>query len=198
MFGGAPRSAVFLDRDGTLVDELGFLDDPDQVKLYPETGDAIRRLNEAGFFVALVTNQSGVARGLFDEKRLSAIHTRLQQLLVRSGARIDAIAYCPHHPEEGVPPYRRECICRKPKPGLILKLLQEHRLDPATSWVVGDSARDIEAGANAGLGGRILVATGKGQSEHRALPAELRPSIEWVEDLPTAVDVILETALQGR
>ena len=192
------RPAVFLDRDGTLVDELGFLDDPDRLRLLPGASEAVRRLNGAGFFVALVTNQSGIARGLFTEERLAAIHERLELVLAREGARLDAIAYCPHHPDEGEPPYRRRCVCRKPEPGLILQLLSRHGLDPAASWVVGDAVRDIQAGARAELGGRILVATGKGEDERLRLPDDLASSTDYVEDLTAAVDRILEAAAQGR
>ena len=113
--------AVFLDRDGTLIEEVGYMNDPGCFRLYPCAGEAIRKLNEAGIPAVLVTNQSGIARGFFRVDLVQAIHARLENELSLAGARLDAIYYCPHHPEGEVEPYARDCDCRKPKPGMLIR-----------------------------------------------------------------------------
>lgn len=183
---GTLRPAVFLDRDGVLVDELDFLVDPDALRLYPGVGEAVRELNSSGWVVVVVTNQSAVARGLLDERRLGEIHERLREHLARSGARLDAIFHCPHHPTAGREPYRRACDCRKPAPGLLERAARLLGLDLAHSWIVGDSARDLEAGAAVGVRG-ILVATGKGERERARLVAAGRAPAVFVPNLPAAV-----------
>jgi len=184
------RRAVFLDRDGTLVDELGYLADPQHLLPYPGIAPPLRRLQDVGYFLCLVTNQSGVARGLLDEATLELIHQRLQEHLRGDGVELDAILYCPHHPDLGDPPYRRACLCRKPGPGLFLEAASRHGLDLPNSWSIGDSERDLDASARAGIHGRILVLTGKGKASRDALsPAQLArtgvvPSLaaaaEWI------------------
>jgi D-glycero-D-manno-heptose 1,7-bisphosphate phosphatase len=186
------RPAVFLDRDGTLSEELDWVRRPEDLHLFAGSGAAVRKLNAAGVFVALVTNQSAVARGLISIAELEAIHAHLQTLLAREGARLDAIAYCPHHPTEGLGIWRTECECRKPKSGLLLRLMEEHGLDPAKSFVIGDAARDLEAGAALGIPG-ILVRTGKGLREQ----ARAADALAVVDALPQAVELVL-ARLQGR
>jgi D-glycero-D-manno-heptose 1,7-bisphosphate phosphatase len=139
------RRAVFLDRDGTIVRDPGFLRSPDEVRLLPGAGGAIRALREAGYAIVVVTNQSGLARGLLDEATLGLVHARLEHLLRREGAALDGIYWCPHHPGEGSPPLRIDCECRKPKPGLLLRAVAELSLDPGRSFSAGDSPRDLEA-----------------------------------------------------
>lgn len=183
---GAARPAVFLDRDGVLVDELDFLVDPEALRLYPGVAAAVHTLNALGWVVVVVTNQSAVARGLLDERGLGEIHERLREHLAQGGAHLDAIFHCPHHPTAGREPYRRVCDCRKPAPGLLQRAARLLGLDLARSWIVGDSARDLEAGAAVGVRG-ILVATGKGEREHARLLAAGRPPAVFVPDLPAAV-----------
>lgn len=166
------RPAVFLDRDGTLITALGYLADPAELELVPGAGAALARLGAAGFARVLVTNQSGIARGLLDEAALAAVHARLAEALAREGGALELVLSCPHHPEIGVPPYRLACGCRKPEPGLILEAARRLDLDLARSWVVGDAARDLEAGRRAGVPGLVLVRTGKGE----ATLAELGPA----------------------
>ena len=145
------RPAVFLDRDGTVVRDSGYIRSPEEVVLLPGVAAAIRSLREARFAVVVVTNQSGIARGLLDEKTLSRIHARLRERLGTEGTAVDGIFFCPHHPEEGEPPYRRECDCRKPKPGLLLRAASVLGLDLARSYAVGDGTRDLEAALAAGV-----------------------------------------------
>ena len=155
--------AVFLDRDGTIIEEVGYLDRPERVELYPWTIDAIRALNRAGLAVVMVTNQSGVARGFFTEKVVQDVHARMAALLAEGGARIDAYYYCPHHPEGNVAGYARSCDCRKPGRGLVDRAVNELGVDPARSFVVGDRWLDVALARAVGAAG-LLVRTGYGLS----------------------------------
>ena len=186
----AGRPAVVLDRDGTINREVNYLADPADFELIPGSGEAIAELNTAGFAVAVATNQSGIARGILDEERLARIHDRMSEALATHGAHVDALAYCPHHPTEGEAPYRKDCDCRKPRPGLVERTLTELGADPAKSWVIGDSARDLAAGAAVGLRG-ILVATGKGAEEHARLTREGNTPDHFAADLAAAVTWLL-------
>ena len=154
------RAAVFLDRDGTVVRDVNYLRSPGQLRLLPRAGAAIRRLNENGFAVVITTNQSGVARGLLTEADLAEIHSLLERRLASYEAHIDAIYYCPHHPEVGAPRYRRRCRCRKPAPGMLLRAARDLGLALERSFAVGDTPRDIEAGRRAGCR-TVLIDTGR-------------------------------------
>ena len=146
------KRAVFLDRDQTIIADPGFIDDPDQVTLLPGAAESIRLLNDADLTVVVATNQSGVARGLVSEEQLSEIHQRLREMLLEQGARIDAIYYCPYlnGPQAVVEQYRQASDLRKPKPGMLLRAAEELELSLHESWMIGDSARDVIAGARAG------------------------------------------------
>jgi histidinol-phosphate phosphatase family protein len=179
------RRFVLLDRDGTLIQERHYLSDPDQVELVPGAGEALRRLRAAGLGAIVVTNQSGVARGLFDQARVEAIHARLRALLAAHGATLDAIYACPHAPEEG-------CACRKPRTGLVERAQREFGLDPRRCFVVGDKACDIELGARLGAT-TLLVRTGYGaetEAERQPRPdhvvSDLSEAIRVIEGLLTA------------
>jgi D-glycero-D-manno-heptose 1,7-bisphosphate phosphatase len=150
-----PREAVFLDRDGTLIEDAHYLADPDEVRLIPGAAEAVRALNAAGVLVIVVTNQSGVARGYFPESRVAEVHERLSRMLSVRGAKVDAYYYCPHHETKG------ECACRKPKPGMLLAAARDFDIDLAHSWMIGDKACDAGAGAVAGCR-TLLVRTGHG------------------------------------
>jgi D-glycero-D-manno-heptose 1,7-bisphosphate phosphatase len=183
------RPAVFLDRDGTLNREVDYLADPEQLELLPGVADALRRLAEAGYLLCVVTNQSGVARGYFEESRLADIHARLRELLAAEGVTLDWIGYCPHHDSEGSPAYRADCSCRKPRPGMLLEAGATLGVAFERSWCIGDSLRDVDAGARLGVDG-MLVRTGKGADEEaRALKSGRR--VEVVDDLRAAADRIL-------
>lgn len=172
---GAPsarRRAVLLDRDGTLNREVDYLADPDRFELLPGVGPGLRRLADAGFALVVVTNQSGVARGLLDEGTLDRIHRRMAEDLRPHGVALDLVLHCPHHPSLGAGYFRGDCSCRKPRPGMLLEAAARLDLDLDRSWCVGDSRRDLEAAAAVGARS-ILVRTGKGAEEERrgGLPA---------------------------
>jgi D-glycero-D-manno-heptose 1,7-bisphosphate phosphatase len=168
--------AVFVDRDGTLNVEVGHLDDAADLDLIDGAGEALRTLRGAGYRVVVITNQSAVARGLLTEDALRDLHARLARRLGAEGARLDGIYYCPHHPTEGRGPYRVECSCRKPKPGLVERAARELDIDLERSFVVGDKLSDLEAGARAGCRG-VLVRTGYGADEEQRLDGSpVRPA----------------------
>ena len=171
----ATAPAVFLDRDGTLIEEVGYLDRKERVKLYPWSIDAIRVLNRAGFRVVLVSNQSGVARGFFGEEVVSDVHRHIAGLLAAGGARIDAYYYCPHHPDGKVKDYAVACDCRKPARGMVDRAVRELAVDPARSVVVGDRWLDVELARAVGARG-VLVRTGYGITE------EVKPRPPLVAD----------------
>lgn len=170
--GGGARRAVFLDRDGTIIEEVGYLDRVERVELYPWTIDAIRALNRAGLRVVLVSNQSGVARGFFPESVVADVHAHLAERLAAGGARIDAYYYCPHHPDGQVAGYARACDCRKPARGLVDRAAGALGVDPGASFVVGDRWLDVGLARAVGARG-LLVRTGYGATEERRPPAGL-------------------------
>lgn len=148
------QKAVFLDRDGTVNRYVGFLRDIDEMELLPGAAEAIRKINQSGYLAILVTNQPVIARGEVTVEQLQEIHNKLETLLGCEGAYLDAIYYCPHHPDKGyageVPELKIDCDCRKPKPGMLLKAAEDYNIDLASSWMVGDRESDIRAGAAAG------------------------------------------------
>ena len=164
--------AVFLDRDGTLIEEVNYLDRVDRVELYPWSIDAVRLLNRAGLPVIVATNQSGIARGLFTEAKVDDVHAHISSLLAEGGARIDAYYYCPHHPNGSVAQYTRQCECRKPARGLVDRAARELGIDPSASFVVGDRWPDVRLARSVGARG-VLVRTGYGASEERQPPGDL-------------------------
>jgi D-glycero-D-manno-heptose 1,7-bisphosphate phosphatase len=184
------RSAVFLDRDGTLIEEVGYLDRPERVDLYPWSIDSIRALNRAGVRVVMVTNQSGVARGFFDEAMVAAVHARIAALLAAGGAHIDAYYHCPHHPDGKVPEYARACDCRKPGRALVDRAVEALGVDPARSFTVGDRWLDVALARTVGAKG-VLVRTGYGQSQEGEPPAGVAADAV-VDNLAGAASWILQ------
>ena len=176
--------AVFLDRDGTVSEEAGYMYDVSFYRLFPWTGAAIQRLNASGMRVVLATNQSGVARGYFSERMVRRVHDRLQREIGRDRAHLDAAYFCPHAPDEG-------CSCRKPLPGMLRRGEQELGIDLERSYMVGDRYSDIRAGRAAGTR-TILVMTGDGMKQREMYPdAGIQPDL-MAENLAEAVDLILK------
>ncbi|MFQ5828000.1 MAG: D-glycero-alpha-D-manno-heptose-1,7-bisphosphate 7-phosphatase [Candidatus Methylomirabilia bacterium] len=183
---------VFIDRDGTLVEEVGYVNDPKQLRFFPRSAAAVRLLNGAGMRAVMVTNQSGVARGYFSEDVLNTVHAELVAWLKSEGAFLDGIYVCTHHPTEGQPPYRRRCDCRKPEPGLLLRAARELGLDLSASFLVGDKSADVEAAGRAGVT-PILVLTGYGLGEWESGRERWTSTPDHVApDLLEAVHWILE------
>ena len=145
-----PRPAAFLDRDGTLIEDVNFLTRAEDIRLLPGSIEGMKRLREAGYLLVIVSNQSSVARGMITEPELWRIHARLEQVLAEDGLTLDAAYYCPHHPEGALPEYAKGCDCRKPKPGMLLQAAKEHHIALTRSVMIGDSERDIQAGRAAG------------------------------------------------
>jgi D-glycero-D-manno-heptose 1,7-bisphosphate phosphatase len=181
------RRAVFLDRDGTINEEVNYLAKAEDVRLLPRTAQAIARLNAAGLAVVVVSNQSGLARGYFDEADLAAVQVRLNRLLAAGGARVDAYYFCPHHPEGVVEHYALVCDCRKPAPGLLRQAAEEMGLALAGSFMVGDRLLDVACGRSEGLTG-IMVRTGHDDGPPRG---ELEEPDHVADDLFAAVEWIL-------
>ncbi len=153
--------AIFLDRDDTLIEDPGYINSPEQVKLLDSVAEALIELKALGYKLVVVTNQSAVARGIVTEKVLGEIHKRLEQLLVEKKAFLDGIYYCPYHPDGAVKKYRKESEFRKPNPGMLLKAAEEMDIDLGQSWCVGNSISDMEAGLRAGC------KTRSGRRSHR-------------------------------
>jgi len=175
------QKAVFLDRDGTLIEEVNFLSRLEDVRLFPFSAEAIKLLNDNGFLVILITNQSGIARGFFNEKNLHKIHAKLKAELIESNAKFDAVYFCPHHADDN-------CTCRKPKTGMIEQAQKDFSIDLENSWMIGDKAIDVQTGFNAGTK-TALVLTGYGGEEIEKM--KIKPDLIG-ENLLEAVKLIIE------
>jgi D-glycero-D-manno-heptose 1,7-bisphosphate phosphatase len=186
------KPAVFLDRDGTMIEDVGYLDALDRIMFFPWTVDAIRALNRAGLPVVVVTNQSGIARGFLTEAFVDEVHRHISARLAAGGARVDAYYYCPHHPDGPVEAYARRCECRKPARGLVDRAARDLDLDPTCSVVVGDKWLDV--GLGRAIGARsVLVRTGAGAAEEmRPLDGVTADAV--VDNLAAAASWILSRA----
>jgi len=185
------RRAVFIDRDGTISEEVGYVNHASRYRVFPFAAEAVRTLNKAGWLAILVTNQAGVARGYFKEEMIGDVHNVLSHELERGSAWLDAIYYCPHHPSVGEPPYRQDCDCRKPRPGLIRRAATDFGLDLARCWMVGDRHSDTELARNAGVRSAfVLTGYGRGEMEHQSHGWQHRPDL-IAEDLLEAVRAIV-------
>ncbi|MCR5748093.1 MAG: HAD family hydrolase [Lachnospiraceae bacterium] len=176
------KPAVFLDRDGVLTVEKGYLRSADDMVIYDYARDCIKRLQDAGFLTIVITNQSGVARGYFSEDELIDMNDRL----IRE-TKVDDIYYCPHHPEGKIEAYRKVCSCRKPGTGMVDKACADHSIDLSCSYLIGDRGSDILTGQNAGIK-TILVRSGYGSSEEKKLHPD-----HVCDDLRDAVNVIVQS-----
>jgi D-glycero-D-manno-heptose 1,7-bisphosphate phosphatase len=187
----ARRAAVFLDRDGTINEEVDFVKTPAELVLIPGAAEAVSRLNRAGLVACVISNQSGVARGFYTEDTLVGIHAKLERELAAVGGRIDRIYYCPHHPTKGIPPYDVVCECRKPAPGMLLKGASEFDIDLSRSFVVGDRDVDIQVGKAVGATA-ILVLTGYGRKTlEEIVGTDIVPDLV-ASDITEAVTHILQ------
>ena len=193
-----PNRAVFLDRDGTINEEMGYINHPDRFIILPQVPEAIRLLKKNNFKVILVSNQAGVAKGYFPIELIEELHQILQEKLLKEDATLDAIYYCPHHPQATVSLYRKDCPCRKPKPGLILKAQKKLNLAVNKSYVVGDRFKDIELAHNVGAKG-ILILTGYGKGELRYIAPNhpLKPHF-IAQNLYQAAQWIIKDAYSDR
>lgn len=162
------RGAVFLDRDGTINEEMGYINHPDRFHIFPFVPESIKIFNRLNLFVIVVTNQSGVARGYFPESLVKQLHKKLITDMKQQGAHIDDIYYCPHHPLEGNVRYRKECQCRKPNPGMINKAVDEHYIDLKRSYMIGDRYKDVLFAKKLNIkSGFVLTGYGKGEYEYQ-------------------------------
>lgn len=186
------RRAVFLDRDGTVAEEVGYVNHASRIRLLPGSAEAVRRLRDAGFLAVIVTNQAGVARDYFEEFVVQQANRRLEELLQQEGAALDGIYYCPHHPREGAPPYRQDCQCRKPRPGMLRQASEDLGIDLSRSYMVGDGLVDVGAARAAGVV-PVLVLTGygRGHLEHRRSRWTVEPE-HISENLSEAAEWILD------
>jgi D-glycero-D-manno-heptose 1,7-bisphosphate phosphatase len=169
------RRAVFLDRDGTLIEEAGYLNHLDRLVFFPYTVDAVRLLNRGGFAVVLLTNQAGIARGIVPRAFVEHAHAHIAERLAAGGATMDGAYYCPHHPDGIVDTLKRRCACRKPQPGMLHQAAADMGLDLSRSFVVGDRWHDIEAGLAVGARG-VLVRTGYGVAEEQTPKPGVEPA----------------------
>jgi D-glycero-D-manno-heptose 1,7-bisphosphate phosphatase len=191
------RPAVFLDRDGTINEQMGYINHLTRFRMFPDAADAILRLNEADIPVVVVTNQSGLARGYFPESLLEDVHLKMKKDLSRAGAHVDGIYICPHHPEAKEEKFRINCNCRKPKTGLFQQAAKELQLDLSRSYVVGDRWSDLKAAARCKAKG-VLVLTGYGRGDYEFIGPgeEIQPHFV-AESLQDAVSWILDDIAEG-
>ena len=178
--------AVLLDRDGTIIQDVGYLDSCDKVKFLPRVSKAIKLLNKSGFKVIVITNQAGVARGYFTEETVKEINKYIRESLAEQGAVIDMIYYCPHHIEGTIEEYKKECYCRKPEPGMIEEAVRAFGIDLENSFVIGDKISDIEAGCRTGCktillaGEEILKSGGEMAVISDHIAPDLYEAVKWL------------------
>ncbi|MGI8917583.1 MAG: D-glycero-alpha-D-manno-heptose-1,7-bisphosphate 7-phosphatase [Pyrinomonadaceae bacterium] len=185
------RPAVFIDRDGTISEEVGYINHPSRFRVFPYAANAIKLLNDRGWLAVIITNQAGVARGYFSESMIETVHDNLRRELQDQGARVDAIYYCAHHPTVGEPPYRQDCDCRKPKPGLVTRAAKALDIALEKSWMIGDRYGDIELARNAGLhSALVLSGYGRGEWENQRSLWKHQPDLV-AENLLEAVESII-------
>ena len=183
------KRAVFIDRDGTISEEVGYINHASRFRTFAYAAEAIKHLNENDWLAIVVTNQAGVARGYFTEDMIKTVHQRMTDDLANGGARLDAVYYCAHHPSVGEPPYRFDCDCRKPKPGLITRAAKDLEIDLESSWMVGDRYSDIELARNAGVKSAfVLSGYGRGEWEHQRE--------NWNEQPDLVADNLLDAVLK--
>ncbi|WP_129715853.1 HAD-IIIA family hydrolase [Pedobacter sp. SYP-B3415] len=182
------RPAIFLDKDGTLIHDVPYNVDPSLIRLSEHTIEGLRLFQESGFALIVISNQSGVARGLFPVEALEGVERRLRELLLAEGICLDDFIFCPHHPEGVVPAYTCDCACRKPKPGMILLAARRHKIDLSRSWMIGDILDDAEAGKRSGCQS-VVISNG---NEDQWIPGPYREPDLIVPSLNEAARIIIE------
>lgn len=187
---------VFLDRDGTLNEEVCYLHRPEDLRILPGVPKALRMLKKAGYRLVVVTNQAGVARGYYTEEDVKLLHRYMNEILEKDGAGIDAFYYCPHHPEHGIGVYKKACHCRKPDIGMFEMAASQFPVDRAHSFMIGDKILDVEAGKGFGLTS-ILVGTGYGENERGRILGQL-PWDFYAADLMEAARWIIQKGQSGH
>ncbi len=196
------RPAVFIDRDGTISEEVGYVNHPSRFRLFPYSSEAIRVLNDNSWLAIVVTNQAGVARGYFSEDVVLKIHDLLERDLQNASVQLDAIYYCAHHPSVGEPPYRLDCECRKPKAGLINRASQDFEIDLSASWMIGDRYSDVELARNAGLSSAfVLSGYGRGEWEYQRASWQHQPDLvseNLLEAVKSIVNLNATLRSEGR
>lgn len=190
---------IFLDRDGTINEEVEYLHRPEDLRILPGVAEAVRNLREHGFKIVVVTNQAGVARGYYSEEDVKRLHRYLNECLEKNGASIDHFFYCPHHPVHGIGKYKTVCRCRKPEIGMFLMAEQYYQVDKEHSWMIGDKLLDVEAGRNYGVRS-ILVGTGYGNEIYAGLSEEERGRAfdAFAPDLQKAAEWILRESKEDK
>lgn len=190
------RRAVFFDRDGTLNEEVGYVGEPERIRLLPGAPEAVTLVNRAGLAAVVITNQSGIARGLLSEEQVTSVNDRVLELLNLHGARVDGLYLCPHHPEGKVAPFAVACECRKPAPGLLKQAASALELDLPGSFVVGDKASDVALAVAVGAKG-ILVRTGYGNAELQKIEQRGIPVAYVADGVLEAAQWILHEGLNA-
>ena len=180
--------AIFLDRDGVINKDIGYFSDPEKLLIPTSSINGLRKLNDAGFQLVIITNQSGIARGLLAEKDVQFLHNIIFSTLKKYQIYLTGIISCPHHPNEGTGEYTIECDCRKPKPGMIMEAARRFNIDLNNSHIIGDRFSDIQAGINAGLKSSILI-----KSKHKILEHEIEFASIYCDDLDQASEWILKS-----
>jgi len=191
------QKAVFIDRDGTLNEEMGYINHISRFRLFPFVPEALKVLKECGYKLIVVTNQAGIARGYFSEQLLKEVHKFMHKSLAESSIEVDAVYYCPHHPDAEIEMYKKDCRCRKPKPGMIEKAKEEFDINLSSSFMVGDRWKDVEFGRQLELK-TIMVLTGYGKGEYTYQRSTWPGSPDHIcENLLEAAKFIKTAAIPG-